>query len=117
MPDLRLVLWNTEWMNDLFVPGEESDPAVFRPDDDEPAHHPGATVRERRDHLSGALDELAADVLVVVEGPNRAGELQLFFDEDVQGNWETWVQPSKGSAQCVGGRCAQGPQQVRGPAF
>jgi hypothetical protein len=99
--DLRFLLWNMEWMNDLFVSGDEDDPPAFRPDDDEPAHHRGATVRERRDHLSGALDELTADVVVVVEGPNRAGELQLFFDEDVESNWETWVQPSKGSAQCV----------------
>src|SRR5215203_5679792 len=88
-----------EWMNDLFVSNDE--PPAFRPDEDEPAHHRGATVRERRDHLSGALNELAADVVVVVEGPNRAEELQLFFDEDVEGDWETWVQPSKGSTQCV----------------
>ena len=98
--ELSFLLWNMEWMNDLFVSNDE--PPGFRPDDDEPAHHRGATVRERRDHLSGALNELVADVVVVVEGPNRAEELQLFFDEDVQGNWETWVQPSKGSAQCVG---------------
>jgi hypothetical protein len=30
VPDLSLVLWNTEWMNDLFVPGEEDDPAGFQ---------------------------------------------------------------------------------------
>ncbi len=102
MPDLKFLLWNMEWMNDLFVSGEEGDPAKFRPDEDEPAHHSGATVRGRRDHLSGALDELAADIVAVVEGPNRGGELQLFFDEDVEGEWQTWVQPSKGSAQCIG---------------
>jgi hypothetical protein len=99
--DLRFLLWNMEWVNDLFVSGGEDDPPAFRPDD-EPVHHTEATVRERRDHLSGALDELAADVVVVVEGPNRTGELQLFFEEDVEGDWQTWVQPSKGSAQCVG---------------
>jgi len=102
VPDIRLVLWNTEWMNDLFVPGGENDPAAFRPDDEVPAHHSGTTVRERRDHLSGALDELAADVVVVVEGPNHTKELQLFFDEDVEGEWRTWVQPSPRMAQCVG---------------
>lgn len=72
------------------------------PDDAVPSHQRGTTVRERRAHLSGALDELAPDVVVVVEGPNRAGELQLFFDEDVEGEWRTRVQPSKGSAQCIG---------------
>jgi hypothetical protein len=102
MPDLKFLLRNMEWMNDLFVSGEEDDPAEFMPDDAVPSHHRGTTVRERRAHLSGALDELAPDVVVVVEGPNRAGEVQLFFDEDVEGEWQTWVQPSKGSAQCLG---------------
>jgi hypothetical protein len=45
MPDLRLVLWNTEWMNDLFVPGEEGDPAACRCDEAVPAHHRGTTIR------------------------------------------------------------------------
>jgi endonuclease/exonuclease/phosphatase family metal-dependent hydrolase len=102
LTDTRLLLWNMEWMNDLFVSGEEDDPAQFRPDEEEPTHHKDATVRQRRDHLSGVLDELAADVVIVVEGPNRAGELQLFFDADVEGDWRTWVQPSKGSLQCIG---------------
>jgi hypothetical protein len=39
---------------------------------------------------------------VVVEGPNRTKELQLFFDEDVEGQWLARVQASKGMAQCVG---------------
>jgi hypothetical protein len=89
-------------MNDLFVPGEEDDPAAFRPDEAVPAHHtqgdyypgtPGPSL--------GALDELAADV-VVVEGPNRTRESQLFFEVDVEGEWRTWVQHSPRMAQCVG---------------
>jgi endonuclease/exonuclease/phosphatase family metal-dependent hydrolase len=101
--DARFLLWNVEWMNDLFVSVEEDDdPAEFRPDGDKPAHSQDATVRQRRDDLSGVLDELEADVVVAVEGPNRTGELQLFFDEDVEGEWQTWVQPSKGSTQCIG---------------
>ena len=102
MPNVELLLWNMEWMNDLFVSGGEGDPAEFRPDREKPSHHRSATVRGRRDHLSGVLEELSPDVVVVVEGPNRTEELQLFFDEDVEGQWKTWVQPSKGSAQCVG---------------
>jgi hypothetical protein len=100
LPSLNLVLWNMEWMNDLFVSNEE--PPAFRPDDAVPAHHSGATVRERRDHLSGALDELSPDFVVIVEGPNRPQELQLFFDEDVEGEWKTGVQVTKGMSQCVG---------------
>src|ERR671914_753430 len=38
VPDLRFLLWNMEWMNDLFVSGEENDPAEFRPDEDEPLY-------------------------------------------------------------------------------
>ena len=41
VPDIRFMLWNMEWMNDLFVSGEEGDPPVFRSDTDEPAHHGG----------------------------------------------------------------------------
>jgi endonuclease/exonuclease/phosphatase family metal-dependent hydrolase len=100
MSTLKFVLWNMEWMNDLFGPNDQ--PAAFRPDDARPAHHKSATVRQRRDDLSGVLNELAPDVVVVVEGPNRTEELQLFFDEDVQGEWKTQVQPSKGQSQNLG---------------
>lgn len=100
MSTLKFVLWNMEWMNDLFGPNDG--PAVFRPDNERPFHTPEATVRQRRDDLSGVLDELAPDLVVVVEGPNRTEELQLFFDQDVQGEWKTQVQPSKGQSQNIG---------------
>lgn len=100
MSTLKFVLWNMEWMNDLFGPNDQ--PAAFRPDNEKPAHHKSATIRKRRDDLSGVLNELAPDVVVVVEGPNRTEELQLFFDEDVQGEWITQVQPSKGQSQNLG---------------
>jgi hypothetical protein len=41
MPDLKFLLWNMEWMNDLFVSGEEDDPAEFMPDDAVSSHHRG----------------------------------------------------------------------------
>ena len=78
MTDLKLVVWNVEWMNDLFVPNRQT--AAFKPDDDEPAHSPGATVKQRREDLAGVLQELAPDLVVVVEGPNRPEELQLVED-------------------------------------
>ena len=31
MSTLKFVLWNMEWMNDLFGPNDQ--PAAFRPDD------------------------------------------------------------------------------------
>jgi hypothetical protein len=101
LPSLKLVLWNMEWMNDLFVSNDE--PPAFRPDDAVPAHHSRATVRKRRDHLAGALDELSPDIVVIVEGPNRPQELQLSFDEDVEGEWRKGVQVTKGMSQCVAG--------------
>lgn len=100
MPSLKLVVWNVEWMNDLFVANDE--PVAFRPDDHNPYHTPDSTVRQRRDDLSAVLQELDPDVMVLVEGPNRAAELQLFFDSDMPGRWVTKVQPSKGQSQNIG---------------
>lgn len=100
MSSLKLVVWNMEWMNDLFDPNAQA--AAFRADGEEPPHSRGTTVRKRRDDLSAVLNELAADVVVVVEGPNRTDELQLFFDQDVQGDWKAWVQPSPRQSQCIG---------------
>lgn len=88
---LKLVLWNMEWLNDLFVAGEGT--AQFRPDGEPPQHAKDTTVRERRDHLSGVLGELDPDIVVVVEGPSRREELQLLFDTDVEGTWQVALQP------------------------
>ena len=89
-----------EWMNDLFVSNDQA--PAFKPDEEEPAHSPGTTIKQRRNDLSGVLKELDVDVIVVVEGPNRSEELQLFFDEDMPGSWQTWVQPTVGQSQLVG---------------
>jgi hypothetical protein len=100
MPDLKLLVWNVEWMNDLFVSGAQ--PAAFKSDDAVPSHHRNATVRKRRDDLSGVIEDLSPDVVVLVEGPTETDELQLFFDMDVQGEWRAEVQPSPGMSQCLG---------------
>jgi len=94
---MKLLLWNMEWMNDLF-----DQDGNFQPDDHPPSHHRQTTVRTRRDHLSGVIDELDPDIVVVVEGPNREKELKLFFDADVQGSWEVKLQPTSGASQCIG---------------
>jgi endonuclease/exonuclease/phosphatase family metal-dependent hydrolase len=91
MPSLRLVLWNMEWLNDLFV--NDTQAAQFRPDNDKAPNSEG-TVKQRRDDLSGVLRELGPDVVIVVEGPSRPEELQLFFDSIGQGTWETRLQVS-----------------------
>ena len=100
MVSVNFITWNMEWMNDLFTAG--SGAAQFRADDTVPQHSPDTTVRERRNHLSGALNEFAPDVVVVVEGPSTRDELKLFFDTDVQGTWDVELQATSGSAQNIG---------------
>jgi endonuclease/exonuclease/phosphatase family metal-dependent hydrolase len=98
---LKLLLWNMEWLNDLFVAG--NGPAAFRPDGEKPAHASGsATVLKRRKDVAAVIRELEPDIVVVVEGPNRNEELDLFFRTDVGPEWRTFLQPTSGSAQCLG---------------
>jgi len=40
------------------------------------------TVDDRIKDVSGVINEMDLQSLVVVEGPNRVGELQDFFDRD-----------------------------------
>ncbi|MGB5941566.1 MAG: hypothetical protein WBG71_01665 [Leeuwenhoekiella sp.] len=95
--NIELLCWNMEWMNDLFD-GDGN----FREDNFKPQHDKKTTVLERRQNLAGVINELQPDVLVVVEGPNRTRELQLFFDTDVSGVWKTYIQRTKGAQQCIG---------------
>jgi endonuclease/exonuclease/phosphatase family metal-dependent hydrolase len=97
---VNLLVWNMEWMNDLFESNVQA--PTWRADAHQPQHSQDTTVRQRRDQLSGVLNDLSPDIVVAVEAPNRTGELQLFFDDDVAGNWNVWVQPSPGMSQCVG---------------
>lgn len=102
MSNLKLVLWNMEWLNDLFKATKENQPAQFRSDNEKPPHSSDTTVKQRRDDLSGVLRELAPDVVVIVEGPNRPEELQLFFDSIGQGTWMTNLQVSPNQSQNIG---------------
>lgn len=103
MAIIRFGVWNMEWMNDLFTDGpafKPNDKKVRGPNPTRKKNKP--TVKDRRKSLSGVLNEIDLDVVVVVEGPNKANELQLFFDEDVDGDWTCDVQPSKGGSQIIG---------------
>jgi hypothetical protein len=114
MPDLKLVVWNMEWLNDLFV--ADNGPAAFKADGafSPNFHLDDVTVASRRQDLVGVLNELAPDIVVVVEGPNRPAELQLFFDQpELAGDWQATVQqtPSSRSAS------ASPPGSTRGSSM
>lgn len=100
MSTITMVLWNMEWLNDLFIAGDQA--AQFRPDQDKAQHAPDSTIRQRRDDLSGVLRDLAPDLVVVVEGPSRQDELQLFFDQVGFGTWTTTLQATPGQSQNIG---------------
>ena len=98
MGEVKLGVWNVEWMNDLF----EGDPPAFK-GDAEPVRGPrkGNTVADRRDDIIGVINDLSVDCIVVVEGPNRVYELQLLFDRpELNGDWVCTVQPS--GSQSIG---------------
>jgi hypothetical protein len=70
MAELRLGVWNMDWLNDLFTPG--NGPATFKADAAKArGPHAGNTVGHRRESLAGGLNALAFDAVLVVEGPNR----------------------------------------------
>lgn len=100
--DIKLMLWNMAWLNDLFASGAGA--AAFRPDNEKPAHaeHSNTTVRKRRDELAAIIKQVAPDIVVVVEGPNRLEELDLFFKTDVGAQWQAFLQPTPRSSQTIG---------------
>jgi endonuclease/exonuclease/phosphatase family metal-dependent hydrolase len=100
MAKLKFLMWNVEWMNDLFTAG--TGPAAFRPDGEKPLHNKDTTVKIRRDHLSGVLKEIGPDIVVVAEGPSRQEELALFFQKDVPGTWKVDLQSTAGQSQNLG---------------
>ncbi len=98
MSEIQFGVWNIEWMNSLF----EGDPPQFKAGDMKvQGPRKNNTVDDRIADISGVINEMDLQVLVVVEGPNRVEELQLFFDRDeVGGDWKCAVQQS--GAQSVG---------------
>jgi len=66
-------------MNSLF----EGDPPQFKTGDIKVrGPRKNNTVDDRIKDVSGVINEMDLWALVVVEGPNRVGELQDFFDRD-----------------------------------
>ena len=66
-------------MNSLF----EGDPPQFKAGDTKvKGPRKNNTVTDRIADISGIINEMNLQALVMVEGPNRVEELQLFFDRD-----------------------------------
>lgn len=102
MATIQFAVWNMEWMNDLFTGDSQFHPDDRRVRGPNPRSTKNPTVKQRRESLSGAINDMQLDAIVVVEGPNKAAELQLFFDEDVDGTWHCDVQPTHKSSQIIG---------------
>ena len=98
MAEIQFGVWNIEWMNSLF----EGDPPQFKAGDTQVrGPRKNNTVDDRIADISGVINEMDLQVLVIVEGPNRVEELQLFFDRpEINGDWKCAVQQS--GAQSVG---------------
>ena len=71
MAKLKFLMWNVEWMNDLFTTG--TGPAAFRPDGEKPLHNKDTTVKVRRDHLSGVLKEIGPEIQTCLGSFARIG--------------------------------------------
>ena len=93
MTEIQFGVWNIEWMNSLF----EGDPPQFKAGDTKvKGPRKNNTVADRISDISGVINEMGLQVMVVVEGPNRVEELQLFFDRDeIDGDWGFLHIPSK----------------------
>jgi endonuclease/exonuclease/phosphatase family metal-dependent hydrolase len=90
---IKLVCWNMEWLNDLFV-ADSAGAVAFRPDSEAPQHNAKTTVGERKALLRRGLAHLDADAMVIIEGPSKTEELQLLFEALAPGAWVTHLQRS-----------------------
>lgn len=93
MSALRLSNWNIEWMNDWFVPIREGAPA-WR------TINPGRGIGDvpaLAARVAQVIRQLDPDVLTIQEGPSRAGEMQLFVDDHLEGRFRIFGPTGRGS--------------------
>lgn len=113
MAEIKFAVWNMEWLNNLFTGGSNGAPSVFKDDDDFADRDKKVTIAKRKADIALGLAHIDADLMVIVEGPNKTEELQLLFDELALGEWQCFIQSSKSingpgrtdmwsSSQCVG---------------
>ena len=79
MTEIHFGVWTIEWMNSLL----EGDPPQFKAGNTKARGlKKNNTVDDRIKDISGVVNEMDLQALVVVEGPNKVEELQLFIDRD-----------------------------------
>ncbi len=81
---MKLVNWNIEWMNDWFIPISQGAPA-WRTD------NPGRNLTDIASlagRVADVISRLRADVVTVQEGPSRLGEMKLFVDDYLDGEFK-----------------------------
>ncbi len=81
---MKIVNWNIEWMNDWFTPISAGPPG-WR------ASNPGrgiSDVRALAERVAQVIRALAPDVVAIQEGPSRAGEMQLFVNDHLDGAFD-----------------------------
>ena len=72
MADIQVGVWNIEWMNSPF----EGDPPQFKAGNTKvKGPRKNNNVDDRIRDVSGVINEMDLQALVVVEGPNRVEEI------------------------------------------
>lgn len=89
---MKIASWNIEWMNHWFT--SDSGPAQWR----SAAQIRGVSdIEHLAQRVAAVIQSMAADVLLIQEGPSRKAELALFVDDYLSGDYDI-VGPS-GSGQ------------------
>lgn len=113
---LKVVCWNLDWLSDLFAESADGTPAL-KPEDmvvrgPSPPNRVGSapTVAHRLRLIKKAIIDLDPDIVIVLEGPNRAETLEYFFNQMGFGEWKCRVQESRytdfpGGPQVDSSRC------------
>jgi hypothetical protein len=90
---MKIADWNIRWMNDWFTPISAGPPG-WR------TSNPGrgiSGVRALADRVAQVIRALAPDVVAIQEGPSRAGEMQLFVNDHLDGAFDVFGPTGRGT--------------------
>lgn len=90
---MKIANWNIEWMNDWFTPISAGAPAWRTANESR-----GITdVAALAGRVARVIRALQAEVITIQEGPSRAGEMQLFVDDFLDGGFEVFGPTGRGT--------------------